>query len=143
MKQIFLLLFFIPLLCGAQNAMPGANVILIKGVNFLSVCNALLDSGYVIAQKDNDLMTARTEDRKYPRGWNAVYHIEIRIKDSVAYVSGKFTAPPGGGLFKDEPISNVTNKRGEPKRNSLAGIPFELMNTFAQGLGRSISYAKE
>ena len=44
-----------------------SNVIklIVKNVGFNQVCNALLDSGYTIDKKDNDLQTVKTELKSY------------------------------------------------------------------------------
>ena len=105
------------------------------------MCNALLDSGYVIDKKDNDLQTVRTEVKDYPKYWNASYIINIRVKDSTAYITGTFTAPGReGGLFKDEPIVNIVNKKGEPVKKSLSGHAFSLLSEFAFSFKKEIDF---
>lgn len=140
--KFLILILLLPAAARGQT-LSDATVIIAKGVSFERVCNALLDSGYAIEKKDNDLMTVRTENRQYPNKWNATYLINIRIKDSSAYISGTFTAPPGGGLFKNEPIRNWTNRKGETKTSSLGGYPFVILDAFAHGLSGQIAYAKQ
>lgn len=119
-----------------------ANTILVKGVSFSEVCNALLDSGYVIDKKDNDLQTARTESKQYPKYWNARYVLNIRVKDSIAYISGTFTGADGA-LFKDDPISNHSNRKGETLPKSIYGYPFLLMKNFALSFNKPVEYRKQ
>lgn len=140
--KLLICLLIAPLFSFSQGVLPNANTIIVGHVNFMRVCNALLDSGYVIEKKDNDLMTVTTGNKQYPNRWNAVYSIYIRVKDSTAYISGTFTAPPGGGLFKNEPIKNYCNKKGETKAGSIGGYPFIIIDKFAHSLGSDINYAK-
>ena len=88
-------------------------------MGFLEVCNALLDSGYLISKKDNDLQTASTESKQFPRYWNATYIVKVRVKDSVAYISAAITAPPGGGLYFNEPASYDCKLKRKPFPKSL------------------------
>jgi len=141
MKNIYLLIgLILPTSLLAQSIPPKANTILVHGVTFAGVCNALLDSGYKISKKDNDLQTVETEERHYPNKWNATYRIEIRIKDSVAIITALFTAPPGGGLFLNEPAFYRTKKNGEPQLESLQTVAFLSVNRFATSLSRDVSY---
>jgi len=144
MKKGSLLIFFFPLYCYVQNAPSDANIIVIKNVGFNpQVCNTLLDSGYSIDKKDNDLHTVRTDTKQYEKYWNATYRVNIRIKDSVAYISATFTARPGGGLFKDEQVSNHTNRKGITLQKSMDGYIFLLLNDFALGFKQEVSYLKK
>jgi hypothetical protein len=142
MKILMLCLLLFPILIRAQNILPDANTITARNVTFLKVCNSLLDSGYVISKKDNDLLTVSTESRQYPHLWNATYKLSIRIKDSCAYITGTLTAPPGGGLFYNEPIKNFTNKKGETKTKSIGGYIFLVMDSFARSLSPEVTYLK-
>jgi len=142
-KNIKWLIFFLSLpgLCYCQNAPKNAKTIVIKNVSFLQVCNALLDSGYTIEKKDNDLQTAKTELREYDKYWNAYYSINIRVKDSIVYISGLLTGPgKTGGLFKDEPITNQVNKKGETLYKSLFGYAFLKLYNFAQSFKKEIEF---
>jgi|SRR5688572_33339120 len=138
--SIITILFFAFHLSSSGQAIPSkANTILVKGVSFTEICTALLDAGYSIEKKDSELQTVRTEPKKYPKYWNATYVVNIRVKDSTAYISGKFTGA-SGGLFKDDPIYNHTNKKGETHEKSMFGYPFLLLNEFAQSFKKEVSY---
>ena len=138
MKTITLL--FILIASNTFGQIPSkANVIAVTGLTFNQVCNALLDSGYSIAIKDNDLQTVRTEPRDYPKLWSAKYVLNVRVKDTVAYFSGTFTAA-GGEIWKDDPIYNHTNKKGTPYPKSLIGYPFIIMNMFALAFNQPVEY---
>ena len=143
MKKVLLLLFIIPVFCNAQNIPSNVNTILVKNVRFIDVCNALLDSGYTIEKKDNDLQTVETAIRQYPKYWNATYVVHVRIKDSTAYFSATYTASPGGGLFYNEPVVNLTNKKGITFKKSADGYIFLLLNDFALSFNKEISYLKK
>lgn len=110
----------------------------------MEVCNLLLDKGYTIDKKDNDLQTVKTEETQYPKLWNAKYRINVRVKDTVAYISGTFTGA-GGEIFKDDPVEYITNRKGEPFSKHIATYPFLLIKEFAETLNKSrqeISYTK-
>lgn len=140
MKIGFVLLILLPFIVKAQSIPKDANVIIVKKVGFLEVCNALLDSGYTISKKDNDLQTVSTESKAYPKLWNATYKINIRVKDSIAYISGTFTGA-GGEIWKDVPISNHANKKGVTYPKSIYGYPFLLLNNFALSFDKEITYS--
>lgn len=122
----------------SQNILKDANVIIVKGVDFKEVCNALLDSGYTIDKKDNELQTASTEAKSYPKYWSLNYVVNIRIKDSSAYISGKIYGSP---LINYEPIFNHCKKSGQTYPKSAYGYPFILLNNFALGFKKEVSYS--
>ncbi|MFZ1785378.1 MAG: hypothetical protein WAU23_09235 [Ferruginibacter sp.] len=139
--RLFIISFvFFPFLSFAQSIPKDVNVIIVKDVGFLEVCNALLDSGYTISKKDNELQTVSTESKAYPKLWNATYKINIRVKDSTAYISGTFTAA-GGEIWKDDPIKNQTNRKGKTYPKSINGYPFLILNNFAQSFKKEITYS--
>lgn len=127
----------------SQEIAPNANTIIIKGVTFKQVCMSLLDSGFVIDKKDSDFETVSTKPKEFPKLWNAEYLINVRVKDSVAYISGLFSAPPGGGLFYNSPVYNHCKKNGQPHPKSLARYPFMLINSFAKCFGKPLEYMKQ
>jgi len=154
----YLLLFFLfPLCAKSQTIPPKANVIIVKNVSFLEMCNSLLDAGYGIEKKDPELQIVQTEPIRYPKYYNGAYKIKIRIKDSTAYVSGIYQCPyetqftslllgtniqPGKWDNKDR-IFHHTNKKGQTLTKSIPGYPFLLMNDFAESLNKTIEYMKE
>lgn len=141
MKSIIISLLII-MSTKAISQTKGDNAILIKGVGFLEVCNMLLDSGNVIENKDNELQTAITAPRQYPKYWNATYKIHIRVKDSIAYIGSTYTAPPEGGLFRNEPTEYLVNKKGKPANKSLSGYAFVIIDWFAAGFNIEVQYKK-
>lgn len=148
MKTLIFILF--PVLCTAQIP-RNANTIIVKGVSFSEVCSQLLDKGYSIDKKDDQLQTVRTEPKKYPKYWNAAYKINIRVKDSLAYISATFTAPyenpltPAANkqepLWNNDPVTNRTNNKGKPQSKSLEGYAFSLVNEFALSFNKPVEYS--
>lgn len=122
-------------LAGHSQIPNHAKTIIVTGVSFLQVCNALLDSGYTIDKKDNELQTVTTEARDYPKLWNAKYTINIRVKDSTAYITGKSINP----VMPDD-LEYLTNKKGQPFSKSLYTYPFLLINDFAKAFNKEIQY---
>ena len=83
MKYLFL---FIPLFSFCQKEIPiGTNTIKVTGVTFKEIANSLLDSGYTVEKKDNDLQTITTDPRPYKNYLH--YYVYVRVKDSVAYIN--------------------------------------------------------
>jgi hypothetical protein len=151
MKRLLFTLL-LPIFCIAQPP-PKVNLIKVYHVDFNKVCIALLDAGHYIEKKDNELQTVRTEYKKYEKYWNAGYQISVRIKDSTAYLTARYTAPwdqvltraadKRDPLWKDEECYYHTNKRGEPYLKSLAGYPFLKIITIAEHLGSDLEYIKQ
>jgi hypothetical protein len=141
-RLVILLLAWILVLPALGQAIPPkVNTIIVTGVTFSEVCNALLDARYAIDRKDSDLQTIRTEAKAYPKYWNATYIINVRVKDSTAYITGTATVADGQ-LFKDEPIYNQTDRKGATQPKSMFGYAFLLLNEFAQSFKREVSYQK-
>lgn len=144
MSKLFLsLLFSLLTFYSFSQPQKGTNTIIIHKVGFIEMCTALLDAGFIIAKKDNDLQTINTEYKTYPKMWDGAYSMYVRIKDSTAFITGKFNAPSDGkGLFKDEEISCTMNKKGE-LTTTIMGYGFIQINNFAIGLKKEISYLKK
>ena len=140
---ILLLLLSCHLISFSQDIPNGVNTIAVKGLKFIDVCNKSLDSGYTIEKKDNDLQTAQTDVRFYPKYWNASYVFYIRVKDSITYLSATFTAPPDSKILLNEPVINHLNKKGKVLSKSLDVYVFLLLNKFALSFHKEISYLKK
>lgn len=154
MKNIiiqFICLFFA---VNAHSQIPkNCKTIIVKNVGFNEVCNLLLDSGYIIERKDNDIKTLVTEMKPYGKKFNAAYKINVRIKDSIAYISGYFTAPydkftmqliQGNTvpLFDNEPVIAALDKKGELKMNTLTGFAFSKILLLAESFKKQIEFLK-
>lgn len=121
----------------AQEIPAQSNTILVKGVSFDQACNALLDKGYLIDKKDNDLQTAKTEAKNYQKIWRVAYVINLRAKDSVIYISGTLTSPPEtGAMYKDDVITYYKNKK------NVMGYGFSILQDFALSFGKPVEYIK-
>lgn len=150
MKVIILLCALVPVIAIGQIP-RNAKTIVVKNVSFADVCGQLLDKGYSIEKKDDQLQTLRTENRKYPKLWNAAYKIDIRVKDSTAYISGTYTAPyedpltiaaaKREPLWNNEPIYHRTSSKGKPQSKSLQGYAFGLLNEFALSFNKPVEYS--
>jgi hypothetical protein len=135
MKFLLLAIALITLSAKGQDIPCHANTIILPAVSFNKVCTALLDSGYIIDKKDNDLLTASTQPRSYPKRFSATYVINVRMKDSAAYFTVMFNAPKDGSIVKNEPSIYKCKKNGKPVDNIFT-YPFWLVNSFAIGLGK-------
>ena len=140
MKYIILILLLTPLILLGQKIPNESNLIIVKGIKFIDVCNSLLDSGYVIEKKDSELGTIKTELRQYEKYWNSGYYFQIRVRDSIGYFKCYFTGPltSQNPLFKDERCYYMTNKKGVFQEKSLFGYPFMVMFNFLKSLGGEI-----
>ena len=145
MKTLFFLpiIFLISQQSHAQS--KGDNTIKVQEVGFTQVCNALLDSGFVIDKKDDDLQTVKTEfrDGTGKNKWMKLL-LSIRVKDSVAIITGSwYNSTVIGMKFsgQEQTIENNTAKieytHGNPKKC------FNEMKTFALSLGKQIAYSKQ
>lgn len=137
MKPLVVLAFISLSYTGHTQIPAKAKTIIVKNVSFTDACNMLLDKGYLIERKDNELQTATTTARPYPSGWNAEYIVSIRIKDSALYITGNFTSPAGtsDALFKNEPLYYRKAKK------SLTGYGFNLLNEFALSFKKDVEYS--
>lgn len=110
----------------------------------MQVCTALLDAGYVIDKKDNDLYTVKTEFKQGTgkNKWMKLL-IKARVKDSVATLTGDWynTMALGQKLFGNEQtIESLTMKTeytyGNPKNC------FKEMQKFALSFSKPVEYLK-
>lgn len=153
MKKLFIIAIVLISACGeafAQDIPNKSNLIKVKGVSFVQVCNVLLDSGYIIEKKDAELQTATTEMREYVKSYNAAFRMQIRVKDSVVYLYATFTAPwwdpftknasKSDPLWKDTRLIYATDKKGRHRSNTLYYYPFNKMMAIAKALGGEVEY---
>lgn len=124
-----LILLIISTIC--QGQAKGDNTITVKGVGFMQVCNALLDSGYNVKKKDNDLQTVES-DFKNGTGKAALfkYKLLVRVKDSTAIITGHHYHTLFNAL---EYTRNTKDSR----------LPFEDMKKFALSFGKPVEYSKK
>ena len=84
MKNLLFCLF-ISTTCYSQDIPKYTNTIVVKGLSFDSAMNLLLDKGFRIEKKDNDLYTFETEPKEASK--SSIYIIKLygRSKDSSIY----------------------------------------------------------
>lgn len=139
MRLILFCLFLIAVSAQGQNIPCGASTIIVHNVSFKSVCNSLLDSGYSIDRKDNDLQTVSTQPRACPKRFSATYVIHARIKDSAVHFTVTFNAPKDGSIVRNEPSIYKCKKNGKPIDNIFT-YPFTLLDSFAGTFGDKREY---
>lgn len=105
------------------------NTIEVSGVSFPQVVNALLDAKFDIGKKDDVYFTVKTE---FTKETSSFVHISlaIRVKDSVAYISGIFYNQIFG--FSTSPIEYTP----------LGKKIFLRMDNFAKSLNGQVTYTK-
>lgn len=132
-----LLFLLIPMAVFGQPPVK-SNAIKVSGVGFMEACNKLLDLGYGIEKKDNELQTASTEWKEYKTAWNAEYTIRIRVTDSVLTITGFVTAPPKTGeLIKDNRLSHE-----KPKKHMYT-VGFAYLDAYAKSFSKPVEYLKQ
>jgi len=151
MKQLLAIFFVIGSIDSMGQSIPNkANLIKVKGVTFSQVCNTLLDSGYVIEKKDDQLQTVTTEMREYTKSFNAAYRLIIRVKDSVAIIYSTFSAPWWDPFTKNAAKTDrlwdntrsfvIVDKKGKAKLNQMNAYPFERMMRIGRALGSDMEF---
>lgn len=141
MKEFLILLTFtgISLISPGQTPPKNATGISVTGADLLSVANALLDKGFKIDKKDNELGTLKTEERGYENNmWYLV--IDVRVKDSTAYITGQIkvmVSPMGNTRRLYEPVIY----RG--MKNAPYKLAFAEMDSVAHALSANVNYTKQ
>ena len=118
MKRILFFVHLLPLGLIAQTldqvwasdtmTIPGkSKIVIVQKVGFINICNALLDAGYRISTKDNELQTVTTHKGTIGE------ILDIRVKDSIATIKPFATT----SNFTLEAYYDV-NKKGKTKYNA-------------------------
>lgn len=138
MKVFFALLLFLPVASLSQEPPKNATGITVAGTDLLTVANALLDKGFKIDKKDNELGTLKTEERGYENNiWYLV--IDVRVKDSIAHITGQvkvMVSPVGNTRRVYEPVIYKGMKKAPYK------LAFAEMEEVARSLKGEISFIK-
>jgi hypothetical protein len=113
-----------------QGIIKGANEIRVANVSFDTVMNRLLDLGYTIDQSDRQFFNVKTDGKSPCKDCNGEMLLAVRIKDSVAYIRGKFSS----GVIQDHDIEN--------QKWGMYKATFAAMNDFALSLNRPVQYFK-
>ena len=133
---LFLLLSFI------SSAQPKkANTIIVKGVQFKEVANALLDAGYEIAKSDSSLGTIKTE---YKLGTGELKYVKVsifvRIKDSVATITGKWYNTIVMNAFASKFTTEDNESLIVQNTNGGYKLCFQEMNKLALSFNKPVEY---
>lgn len=129
--------------CSGQDAIPKkANTIIVKGVAFIEAANKLLDLGYIIETKDNDLQTIKTVPKAVKKYSTAQMYFHIRVKDSSAII--RATA----GLYKYGTFTQVNLVyEGQVSYGGMKGsamrITWDELNAFALSFNKPVEYRIE
>lgn len=132
-------IFAFPVAAFCQNAPKGANTIIVAST-FNEACIKLLDAGYFIDKKDSTLGTI-VSSPKYIKKVDGNIIIQVRIKDSLAYISGllnqniAYNGRYGTVDFKE--YSAIENKG---MKNSPAKQFFNAMEDFAKSFNKRVDY---
>ncbi len=141
MVTIFFLILFLPLLCISQNR--NDNLIVSKGIGFNQIVEILLDNGYNIDKIDSNYKTLKTEYKKLCSDCIPEIMLEVRVKDSIAFMKGKWRS--NGGL-----IGNVLSGNNDYMyfdiMNEKQKVPkqcFSEMDKIAKLFSNDITYSKQ
>jgi hypothetical protein len=139
--KILLLLLFIPLISFSQN--KNDNVIIAQKVFLKQVVDTLLDHGYLIDRIDSNYNTLKTDYKKLCSDCVPEIMFNVRIKDSTAYISGKWRS--NGGLFgnvlsgnNDYIYFDIMNEKSKVPKHC-----FLEMDKIAKLLSSNVTYSKQ
>lgn len=130
MKIIYLLFAFL-FSINSYSQQKKDNTITVKGVGFMQVCNALLDAGYTVEKKDNELQTAKTGFKDGTgKAKLCKLRLLVRVKDSTAIITGHYY--------------NVLLNNLEHIEYTKDSRPcFDDMNNFALSFSNPVIYSKQ
>jgi len=126
----------------SQNIPKNADIIIVKGVIFDKVVNLLLDSGFAVEKMDKDFHTVETEYRKLCKDCIPEISFNIRVKDSIVTITGKWRST-GNILATAESKKDLENAFVFDIKNEKAKVPrmaFDAMKKFARSLNGEISF---
>lgn len=115
-----------------------SKIIYVKNASFKNACQALLNAGFVIDKKDNDLEfveTAHPAINESSTAWKPI--ITLRIKDSVTIIKTKFFL----STIKDYMDGVYNGKKGKPQKNAIV-YAFMMAYKVAKEIGGEISYSE-
>lgn len=130
-KIILAITFSVGFLFAEAQIPKGANVIKIKDASFKEIATALLDAGYSFYKIDSNYQTLRTE-LKYIKDYLIQIRLEVRVKDSTAFLKGAWESPASSGLLM------IENQKWKS-----AQITFGEMNRFALSFNKPVEYTTE
>ncbi len=144
-------LFYIFLLCPfflrSQEIPKKSNTITVTGVSFKQCVTGLLDAGFMIDKIDSNYMTVRTTfipaKLKNGKDSECEMSIDVRVKDSVATITGRWFNKMFIGLFTgggNTPGPNDIYKTGY--YSVVPKMAFSQMVEYAQALKGNIAYSQ-
>lgn len=98
----------------SRHIPKGANVIYVQNNDFKKVCTALLDAGFTIDKKDEELLTVETKQSKTDDVWVPI--LSIRIKEGVTIIRPKIFSKQLNFLMDGQ--YDQTSK-GKPRSNAI------------------------
>lgn len=136
--------------CLAQDIPKAANVIKVSGTSYDKVMNSLLDSNYQILKSDKEYGTILTSWKPVCNDCIPQVQFYIRIKDSVATVTGKWRTI--GDLSFESLMTGLDSKKAEENAtvfdiaNNKAKafrVTFAKMKTIAESFGGNAVFLKQ
>jgi len=145
MKTIFTAILSLITGFSFSQAPKQANQIIVESVSYNQVLSTLTDNGYYVDKKFDDLQTVYTVKRQVDEGAIKLFEnsaakftdviFYIRVKDSVAYITGKFEIE----TTKEFGLLPIVN-RG--MKGSAYRVAWDAMNNIAESLKGKIDYVK-
>jgi hypothetical protein len=129
---------FLPAITFSQQ--KHENAIVVSHLSFREAMMTCMNSGYTIAVKDDSLKFFSTTLRANKHGDEIVLH--LRIKDSVAVITGDFNSNITLDLGGVSAKMGITQIEFRGMRGSAYGQSWNSMDDFAKLFGKPISYAK-
>ncbi len=119
-----------------RHIIKGANIIYVKNSDFKKVCTSLLDAGFIIDKKDNELETVQTMEPKNDC-WVPV--LSVRIKDGITSIRPKiFLSTIDTGMDG----AYYENGSGKPRSNAIVHAFLQAYKV-AKLIGGEIECKKE
>ena len=129
MKHLFIFLVFAPLFSSAQT------VFKIEHTSYDQIGHKLIDAGFTIERSDKDFGTLKTEWKPFCPECTPELSLDIRIKDSTAYISGNWRT--NGGLRMKGPRTSINSQYAytypiNESHNKIASAAFEIVQNFVK-----------
>jgi hypothetical protein len=143
MKQsLIFVCLLIHLSAYSQDIPKNADIIIVHSVTFDKVVNSLLDSGYIIEKMDKDFQTLKTEYRKLCKDCIPEIIFNVRVKDSIATITGKWRSTGNfiGGLSSNKDADNALIFDIKNEKTKVPRMAFQAMKTFALSLNGNVMY---
>jgi len=136
------IIFFLVLVFSTQAIAQtrGDNIIIAKNVSFKTACEVLMNEGFVIDKKDNDLLTVKTEPKMTKGVWLTTIIVYVRIVDSSARINTTFTLE--NTILKDEPLGYPATKKGRFQSSTATGQAWTVVHGLASKMSSDLIYER-